>query len=183
MFYVTYRNLGKPERTPANMHTMDEAKATAAFLRFQGATAITIHPRAATLKYDFRSTPWGQAETVTEIAPGIYAITTASHGGIYLDDDRNAIVPLAVREGTFQSRDVPGHGRIGGQGVYGWYEEDCDAAIVYLVYKAEFDAYRRAHDPDDNADYEIQATRSLDPLVVAALKLVRATAALAKATA
>lgn len=31
------------------------------------------------------STPWGTAQTIETLAPGILLVTTASHGGLMLD--------------------------------------------------------------------------------------------------
>ena len=65
-------------------------------------------------------TPWGQSQDVTEYAPGIVFVSTASHGGIKLDRKHNAMVPDYMRcEG-------------------GWYEEDCDWAIVATIFPAAF---------------------------------------------
>jgi len=40
-FYVSFKNQGKPEKTPA-WKTYEEAKESAEFLKFQGATNIRI---------------------------------------------------------------------------------------------------------------------------------------------
>lgn len=69
------------------------------------------------------NTPWGPAQDVEPIAPGIDFISTASHGGFKLDAERNAEVPDYLRAASFNS-----------QGERGWYEEDCDAAIVAVVF-------------------------------------------------
>jgi hypothetical protein len=61
-------------------------------------------------------TPWGQADRVQEVGPGVTFVTTPSHGGFHLDAARNARVPRAWRDATWS-----------GQGLRGWYEEDCDA--------------------------------------------------------
>lgn len=42
-YYVTYRNQGKPERTPSTYGSRATAEECAEFLKFQGATAIRIH--------------------------------------------------------------------------------------------------------------------------------------------
>lgn len=42
-YYLTYRNQGKPERTPARYDNDTDACACAAFLKFQGATAVRVH--------------------------------------------------------------------------------------------------------------------------------------------
>lgn len=61
-------------------------------------------------------TPWGRSDYAKEYAPGIVWYGTPSHGGFKLDRERNAAVPDYMRrEG-------------------GWYEEDCDWAIVATVH-------------------------------------------------
>lgn len=56
--------------------------------------------------------PWGRCDSVEELAPGVVAVSTASHGGIKLSPERNRAVPPALRRAS------------------GWYEEDCEAYIV-----------------------------------------------------
>lgn len=65
-------------------------------------------------------TPWGTCDACDEEAPGITFVTTTSHGGYFLDDDRQAKVralfpALADEDGS-------------------WYEEDCMWAVVALVF-------------------------------------------------
>ena len=74
-------------------------------------------------------TPWGTAQHVTQLADGVCFVSTASHGGFKLSAERNAKVPKAWREGSF-----------GGQGLQGWYEEDCDVALVMLTFPELFEA-------------------------------------------
>jgi hypothetical protein len=64
-------------------------------------------------------TPWGAAQTVDPMLDGMWFVSTASHGGIKLSEERNAQVPDAMR-------------RKGG-----WYEEDCEWAIPFVVFEAE----------------------------------------------
>ncbi len=80
------------------------------------------------------STPWGPPQTVEVIAHGIYAVTTASHGGIRLSPERLAKVPDYFQTSTFNR-----------QGEGGWYEEDCDWCIPALIFPAEFTAKQGAH--------------------------------------
>jgi len=64
--------------------------------------------------------PWGPVQTSKELAPGIWQVTTAGHGGIKLSRERNAGVPKYMRaEG-------------------GWYEEDCQWSIVAVVHPIGF---------------------------------------------
>jgi hypothetical protein len=61
--------------------------------------------------------PWGAIQQINELAPGIWSVSTASHGGIYVAPELYAKMP-EVLKGTAYS---------GG----GWFEEDCDWAIPY----------------------------------------------------
>lgn len=65
-------------------------------------------------------TPWGPSQGSTKYADGIEFHTTARHGGFKLDRARNAQVHEAWR-------------RKGG-----WYEEDCEAAIVIFTFSSVF---------------------------------------------
>lgn len=84
-------------------------------------------------------TPWGTAQTEHKLADGVTVVTTASHGGIKLDAAHNRKVHPAWRQ--------PG----------GWYEEDCDWAIVGVTFPNLFpeahriDAHRSTKDwhPDE----------------------------------
>ena len=77
------------------------------------------HPK---LEYP-TDTPWGPPQQVDVIADGIVRIHTAGHGGYWLSPERNKQVPRNLREKTFCQN-----------GLDGWYEEDCDAAIVEAVF-------------------------------------------------
>ena len=71
------------------------------------------------------NTPWGRADSVKEVAPGIKSVSTPGHGGYKLSDERNRLVPEYLRQRG------------------GWYEEDCDWAIVATVFPDCFDAQAR----------------------------------------
>jgi len=62
-------------------------------------------------------TIWGKAQSVKELVPGAWFVSTAGHGGIKLDRKRNAAVPRGARQ----------------EG--GWYEEDCNWAVACYVHK------------------------------------------------
>ena len=64
-------------------------------------------------------TPWGEADYVTNIADGITSVSTPGHGGVKLSAQRNRVVHPALR--------VKG----------GWYEEDCEQAIVAFTFPKE----------------------------------------------
>ena len=63
--------------------------------------------------------PWGAVQQANQIAPGIWSVTTASHGGLLLSEARSAAMPDALR--------LPGDA----------YEEDCDWSLVYLAFESE----------------------------------------------
>ncbi|MEP9404550.1 DUF7007 domain-containing protein [Sphingomonas silueang] len=71
-------------------------------------------------------TIWGPPYTTTERLPGIWHVTTASHGGFVLSDERQAGMPDSLRcESVF-------------------YEEDVEWTRVVLAFEAEL---RAAADP------------------------------------
>ena len=71
-------------------------------------------------------TPWGAAQTVTPVGPGIVSVDTDGHGGFKLSPQRNALIPPALRNGN------------------GWYEEDTEAHIVVMTFPDLYDGDRRA---------------------------------------
>lgn len=73
-----------------------------------------------------KQTPWGPSQNQKQIAEGIVSYSTASHGGFGLSQVRLAEMPPDLR--AFQ----PWAGE-------GWYEEDCDWAVVCLAFPQFFD--------------------------------------------
>jgi hypothetical protein len=71
------------------------------------------------------SSPWGAPDTGVEIAEGIVKISTASHGGYWVSDTRLAAMPKELAN-------------IATYAGHGWYEEDCDWALVALAYPLLF---------------------------------------------
>ena len=65
-------------------------------------------------------TPWGDPQLANQVLPGIWTVSTATHGGLVLSDQRQADMPDAL-----QLTDR-------------YYEEDCDWALVYVAYADEF---------------------------------------------
>ncbi len=63
-----------------------------------------------------RRTPWGTADHSIEYRPGITFYTTSSHGGFFVSKRLNVTIPDYMRQGD------------------GWYEEDCDWAIVAICF-------------------------------------------------
>jgi hypothetical protein len=78
----------------------------------------------------FTSTPapvhtlWDAPQTAEQRLPGIWSVTTASHGGFVLSDERQGAMPEALRlEGAA-------------------YEEDVHWSRVILAFEAKFRASR-----------------------------------------
>lgn len=67
-------------------------------------------------------TLWGAPDRAVQILPGIWEVSTPSHGGMVLSDERQAAMPEALRLDTCA------------------YEEDVDWALVMLGFAAEFAA-------------------------------------------
>ncbi|AEQ50981.1 DUF7007 domain-containing protein [Pelagibacterium halotolerans] len=68
--------------------------------------------------------PWGNVESVEEIAPGIWWIETDYHGGVSLDEDRLSEVPQLWRDNLFAGD--------------GWFEEDCDWVLAAALFPHAF---------------------------------------------
>ncbi len=66
--------------------------------------------------------PWGAVQQCDEMAPGIWNVTTASHGGIVLDQAHADRIPADIEPFTGSRRH---------------WEEDCDWAVPMLVFAAE----------------------------------------------
>ena len=75
-------------------------------------------------------TPWGPVEQAEQILPGIWSITTSSHGGLALSEQRQDAMPPAL------------------QLAEGFYEEDCDWSLVYIAFEDEFCKTRKDYGPD-----------------------------------
>ena len=71
------------------------------------------------------STPWGTADYVRELAPGIIRVETPSHGGIWLAPDRLEVVHPDWR--AYAAEWSKGWGDA-------WFEEDCAALAVLATF-------------------------------------------------
>lgn len=71
-------------------------------------------PTGTSLKEGSRS-PWGEIQHVEHVADGVSSVSTAGHGGLKLDPERNKEIPAELRNND------------------GWYEEDTEATIVGWV--------------------------------------------------
>lgn len=78
--------------------------------------------------------PWGRIDNARRLADGIVCVGTASHGGIYLSPSLNVAMPDVFRCES------------------GWYEEDCEWALVALIYPDAFSekAQASAHETIKN---------------------------------
>ena len=83
-------------------------------------------------------TPWGAAQTVEHVAPGITAVGTAGHGGVKLSTERNAAVPTALRNSS------------------GWYEEDVEIEKVVAIFPEAFTRSRTVAEMRDSAESSIR---------------------------
>ena len=81
-----------------------------------------------------KSTPWGVAQNETVLAPGIVSVSTASHGGIWLDKSHRDRLPHTK---NFLGTDA-------------WWEEDCDWAIPYYFFSGEICAHGTEHKFPEN---------------------------------
>jgi len=72
-----------------------------------------------------KHTPWGFSQQADEVAPGITWFSTSGHGGISLSSARIAEMPTNLR--SIHPWAGPG-----------WYEEDCDWAIVCAAFPQYF---------------------------------------------
>jgi hypothetical protein len=61
--------------------------------------------------------PWGKVDNQRVVAEGVLCVSTPSHGGVKLDRKRNALIPAYMRAKS------------------GWYEEDCQWSIPYVILK------------------------------------------------
>lgn len=64
---------------------------------------------------------WGAVQQADQLAPGVWSVMTASHGGIILSDQRQRAMPPALQIES------------------GSYEEDCDWALPILAFSSELD--------------------------------------------
>ena len=88
-------------------------------------------------QYKYKRSPWGQVDFQHIIAEGIVSVCTPSHGGLKLDARRQAIMPAGMRTDD------------------GWYEEDCEWAKVFVVFRRHILDYCRAHPDDPNTPYTL----------------------------
>ena len=90
-------------------------------------------------------TPWGTADSAQVMAPGIGWVGTPGHGGIKLSPAVN--------------RRMPDYMRLKG----GWYEEDCEWAMVYVAMAADLRVAGRDADFDGHAKQAVSTLRNWFP--------------------
>lgn len=83
-----------------------------------------------------QSSPWGAIQEKRELAPGIWTVSTASHGGIKLSRERNAAVPKYMRAEA------------------GWYEEDCQWSIAAMIHPIAFQRIVKIEGKPDKSEYD-----------------------------
>jgi hypothetical protein len=71
------------------------------------------------------NTPWGEVQQQTKLADGIYTVSTAGHGGFWLDESHRNRMPDV--KNWLQSKT--------------WWEEDCDWAKPFVRFADEIKAF------------------------------------------
>lgn len=105
---------------------------TAATLADAKAAAKAEHERAAryAARFSIREgsrTPWGTADNVSYLAPGIASVSTPGHGGVKLSPARNKEVDPIWRNSN------------------GWLEEDCEWSIAAITHPEAFSEEHRKY--------------------------------------
>lgn len=72
------------------------------------------------------SSPWGRIQHAIEIVPGMWQVHTAGHGGMKIDRAHMRLVPDYMQSTGYSSG--------------GWYEEDSDWCIPFVVFEGEIRA-------------------------------------------
>lgn len=72
-------------------------------------------------------TPWGHAQHIEKIAAGVWSVSTAGHGGLYVAPWKLNRMPVTLSAPTPYSSG-------------GWFEEDCDWALVCAAFPELFDS-------------------------------------------
>ena len=74
-------------------------------------------------------TPWGPPQDIEELAEGVWRVSTASHGGLWLSRERWNALPACVRGALFTAT---------------FAEEDCEEPIVRTLLGLGDDREREA---------------------------------------
>ncbi|MET4143799.1 hypothetical protein [Arthrobacter sp. UYCo732] len=114
---VDYRNNAVVGRGSAGtLHDAKEAAKDDRYKMAKYASRFSIHEGSRT--------PWGKADGVIHLAPGIATVFTPGHGGVKLSPARNKEVDPVWRSSN------------------SWYEEDCEWAITAITHR---EAYSEEH--------------------------------------
>lgn len=95
-----------------------------------------------------KTSPWGDVQTCDTLCPGVYLVSTASHGGTMFSKDMAAVLSPTAQKCGFQ------------QGGFLCFEEDCqeDVAMRELLDKKLWEVPERIK---DKAAYEENINRSI----------------------
>jgi hypothetical protein len=74
-------------------------------------------------------TPWGKADSYTNLGQGVFSVSTASHGGIFVPESMLHNIPAERRAWAAHW-----------SGSEQWYEEDCCWAAVAVALPDRFTA-------------------------------------------
>lgn len=90
------------------------------------------------MKMPPKETPWGQWDSIREVIPGVWRVSTAGHGGYWVAPDRLAKMPAVLVVGP---ADAPGEKpfSVDDQRA-GWFEEDQEAGRVVVAFCVGADA-------------------------------------------
>jgi hypothetical protein len=86
-----------------------------------------------------KMTPWGKTQTAEILAPGIVSYSTAGHGGIHIDELHEKFIME-----RYLVKEIDNF-----LGSTKWFEEDCDWAIPYYIFRDEIQSYAKDKDSFD----------------------------------
>jgi len=98
------------------------------------------------------NTPWGESNRVTALAQGILDVSTPSHGGIHLSPERISQLPQGIKNFVNDLR---------------WWEEDCDWAVPYIVFKDDIQREGKAYKFIENLSSAYIIAQKYHPEVLA----------------
>jgi hypothetical protein len=95
-----------------------------------------------------KNTPWGPANRMEELAQGIIMVSTASHGGIWLSQDRR--MEISQYNNNFLKTAE-------------WWEEDCDWAVPYTFFAEDIQKQGKACHFEENLKVAFAMVKRLHP--------------------
>ena len=96
-------------------------------------------------------TPWGESDSVTVIADGIYDVGTPSHGGIILSTERQAQLPEGLDNFLHNTK---------------YWEEDCDWCVPYIIFKNDIEKYGKAYKFIENLAMAYKTAKHCHPEIL-----------------